>query len=169
MTFTTIFMSIVGILILLSVGALLLPRHIKVERNTLLPSGAKKVLELASSNRGYQQFNPYKSEDPNLKITHFGPETGVGSGFHFNGKDGKGSQTVASISDTSVQYNIDLGAMGQPTQMIKAEPNKNGVLVTWQMNMDLGMNPISRVFGLFMDKMVGKTFEKGLTNLARVV
>ncbi|CCN89207.1 conserved hypothetical protein [Vibrio nigripulchritudo SFn27] len=167
MTLTTILMAAVGILAVLALATLLLPRHIEVERQSMLPKQAKDIINLAASNKGYQKFNPYKSADPDLSIQHFGPENGIGSGFHFNGKDGKGSQVVSSVTNHSVQYSIDLGAMGQPTQIIKAEPKENGALVTWRMEMDLGNNPIARVFGLFMDKMVGKTFEKGLDNLAK--
>ena len=101
-----------------------------------------------------------------MKITHFGPETGVGSGFHFDGKDGKGNQTVAAISENSVSYMIDLGAMGQPTQTISVTPTDDGSLVVWSMDADMGMNPIARVIGRFMDGMMGKTFESGLQNLA---
>jgi hypothetical protein len=33
------------------------------------------------------------------------------------------------------------------------------------MQADMGLNPIKRTFGLFMDKMIGKTLEQGLSNL----
>ncbi len=145
---------------------LLLPRHVHVQRQATVAAAPEAVLELAASNRAYQRFNPYLSADPKLNITHFGPESGAGSGFHFDGKDGKGSQTVATVTDESVRYDIDLGAMGQPVQMITATPTAAGAEVTWSMDMDLGYNPVARIFGLFMDKMIGKTFEQGLDNLA---
>ena len=34
--------------------------------------------------------------------------------------------------------------------------------------MTFGANPIGRVMGLFMDRMIGGTFDAGLANLARV-
>jgi hypothetical protein len=123
------------------------------------------IIARAASNMGYQSFNPYASADPDLKITHFGPEHGVGSGFHFEGNDGTGHQTVSAIIDTSVTYAIDLGAMGQPVQILTALPKSGGTEVTWTMQADMGLNPIKRTFGLFMDKMIGKTLEQGLSNL----
>ncbi len=34
--------------------------------------------------------------------------------------------------------------------------------------MDLGINPVLRVMGLFMDGMIGPSFELGLANIADV-
>lgn len=146
----------------------LLPREVSVERSEILQVAPADVLELAASNAGYQTFNPYLTADPALEITHFGPARGVGSGFRFDGKDGTGSQTVAAVSDTEVRYAIDLGPMGQPTQVIRVEPVDGGTKVTWRMESDMGMNPIGRVIGLFLDRMVGGTFEQGLANIGRV-
>jgi hypothetical protein len=30
----------------------------------------------------------------------------------------------------------------------------------------MGFNPVFRIFGLFMDRMLGKTYEMGLKNMA---
>jgi len=149
----------------LGVAAFALPRHVSVERSALVPASPEAILALAASNQGFQTFNPYKTQDPALKIEIFGPENGVGSGFRFDGKDGKGTQTVTDVSETAVTYMIDLGSMGQPTQVISALPEGDGTRVTWRVESDMGMNPIFRVFGLFMDGMMGKTFEQGLENL----
>lgn len=150
---------------LLTAATFLLPRDVVVERTAVVQAAPADIIARASSNTGYQSFNPYASADLDLKITHFGPERGVGSGFHFEGKDGKGQQTVSTITDTSVTYAIDLGAMGQPTQTLTVLPVANGTKVTWTMQADMGLNPIKRTFGLFMDKMIGKTLEQGLSNL----
>jgi len=166
MTIWTILASGVGVIVLLGAGTLLLPKTVHVERHAKIAASPESVLELAASNHGYQKFNPYLTSDPELKIKPFGPDTGVGSGFHFDGKEGKGTQTVAKVTANSVQYDIDLGAMGKPVQEISAQSLPDGTQVTWTMDMDLGFNPIARVFGLFLDGMVGKTFEQGLDNLA---
>lgn len=144
-----------------------LRRHVHVERSTIVDASPSAVLALAARNEGYQHFNPYCDVDPNLEITLFGPNTGVGSGFRFDGKDGRGTQTVASVEDDAVTYTIDLGAMGTPTQRVQVEPVEGGTRVTWSMDADLGRNPIFRVFGLFMDRMMGSIFERGLRNLGR--
>ncbi|WP_422039985.1 SRPBCC family protein [Roseibium sp.] len=166
MTIWTILAGGAGVVALLGAGTLLLPKNVHVERHAKIAASPETVLELAASNHGYQTFNPYLTSDPELKIKPFGPDTGLGSGFHFDGKEGKGTQTVAKVTETSVRYDIDLGAMGKPVQEISAQGLPDGTKVTWTMDMDLGFNPVARVFGLFLDGMVGRSFEQGLDNLA---
>lgn len=154
-----------GLLAVAGAGTMALPQKVHVERQAHIDSTVERVIELAASNRGYQRFNPYRTADPDLDIRHFGPEHGVGSGFHFKGRDGNGSQVVSEITENTVRYAIDLGALGKPEQTLRVEPADDGVLVTWSMDADLGMNPVARVFGLFMDGMIGDTLEVGLINL----
>lgn len=165
MKLTKIAAYTIGGLAALSVATFALPGQVSVERSAMIAASPEKVLNLASSNSGFQTFNPYKTMDPDLKIELYGPQSGVGSGFHFDGKDGVGKQTVSTISDNRVVYAIDMGAFGQPTQSISAIPTKDGTKVTWRVDSDMGFNPVFRVFGMFMDDMMGPTFEIGLENL----
>lgn len=165
MTLVQILAASAGVAVLIVAATLLLPRHVRVERQAVIGADAGAVLSLAASGAGYQRFNPYKSTDPDLSITLFGPASGVGSGFNFKGREGKGSQTVSAVTGDAVEFDIDLGPMGKPRQTIRAEQRADGAAVTWSMQADMGFNPIARVMGLFMDRMVGPTFERGLTNL----
>lgn len=166
MALPQILMISAGVLSLATAASYFAPKQVYVERSQIINADPADILALAASNQGYQAFNPYKATDPNLKIDLFGPDTGVGSGFKFEGKEGKGKQTVAAVSHNKVVYHIDLGAMGKPTQTIEVEAVAGGTKVTWSMDADMGMNPIARVIGLFMDGMMGKTFTSGLNNLA---
>ncbi len=157
-----------GVLTLAISSTYMIPSAVHVERTAIIDAEPAEVIAMAASTEGFQRINPYASADPELKITPFGPTSGVGSGFHFDGKDGKGSQTVAAVTDTQVIYAIDLGAMGTPTQTITVAAAPEGTKVTWAMDTDMGMNPIARVFGLFMDRMMGATFARGLKNMATV-
>lgn len=145
----------------------LLPRRRTVSRELLVPTSAPALFELIASNRGYQSFNPYKTKDPDLDIQMYGPDRGVGSGFSFNGKDGKGTQTVASlIEDESVTLQLDLGPMGRPVTTFTLEPRAEGTQVRWSTTADFGWNPVARVFGLFLDRLLGPDYERGLQLLA---
>ncbi|GIT89643.1 hypothetical protein JANAI62_08720 [Jannaschia pagri] len=169
MTIATIAASATAIIAALAAAPFALPAQVHVERSAVIDAAPETLFALIASNQGYQSFNPYAAKDPDLKIALHGPASGVGSGFDFDGKDGKGSQVVAAVEENrSVTMAIDLGAMGQPTQTFHLTPEAGGTRVTWGMNMAFGANPIGRVMGLFMDKMVGGTFDAGLANLARV-
>ena len=159
-----------GVIGALGLLAFTLPQKVHVEREAIIKAEPDKIFALASSNKGFQAFNPYKSVDPDLKIELFGPLEGVGSGFRFEGKDGKGSQTISALeSNKSITMQIDLGAKGKPTQTFSFHKVPVGTRVVWGLDADFGYNPIGRIIGLFMDKMMGETFERGLNNLSLAV
>ena len=49
------------------------------------------------------------------------------------------------------------------------QPAEGGVKVVGVDAGDLGMNPLSRWFGLFLDGIIGPDFEKGLAKMKRIV
>jgi hypothetical protein len=162
----TIIYTILAIVAAIALIALLLPRKVVVTRQTDVDMNPEDIIARVASTEGFQTFNPYCTTDPELKITPIGAAEGVGSGFHFEGKEGKGTQTVTAVTKTSVTHLIDLGATGKPVQTIEAAPTAKGSRVTWTVTSDMGFNPVFRIFGLFMDRMLGKTYELGLKNIA---
>jgi hypothetical protein len=149
-------------------GGFLAPDHLVVTREAVTTAGPAKIIQLASSSDGYQTFNPYKAADPALKITAFGPASGVGAGFNFDGKDGKGSTTITAQTDSRVDYQIKLHGMGAPTQAIQTKVTPQGTHIEWSMRMEFGNNPAMRLMGLMMPAMMGPTLENGLGNLKKV-
>lgn len=162
----TIVYTILAIIAAIVLIAMLLPRKVVVTRQADVNMRPEDIIARVASTEGFQTFNPYCTTDPDLKITAFGPAEGVGSGFRFVGKEGKGTQTVTEATDTRVTHLIDLGAMGKPVQTIEATPTDKGARVTWTVTSDMGYNPVFRIFGLFMDRMLGKIYELGLKNIA---
>ena len=162
----TIVYAIVAIVAAIALLALLLPRKVVVRRHADVALRPEAVIARVASTEGFQTFNPYRTTDPDLKIAPFGPTEGVGSGFRFEGREGKGTQTVTEATATRVTHLIDLGAMGKPVQTIEARATDAGARVTWTVTSDMGYNPVFRIFGLFMDRMLGKTYELGLRNIA---
>lgn len=159
--------SIVAVAVFLA--AIALPSSARVVRSTIINAQPDSVYELVSSTQGFQRFNPYCDTDPNLMITPFGPAQGVGAGFRFAGKEGKGSQTISLLENNRrAVMKIDLGAMGQCRYEFDLKVADGGTKVTWAMAADFGFNPIFRIVGLFMDKLLGKTIERGLANLSKV-
>lgn len=174
MTLTTIAALGGAALFALLAAPYALPDHKVVERTAIIDAAPDAIYPLLTSSAGFQTFNPYRDADPDLQITFQGPSEGVGSGFAFSGRDGQGTQTITALQDNrSVTMQIDLGSMGQPVQTFTLEPldgqNGDQTRVVWSVESQFGMNPIGRVFGLFLDGMLGDTYEHGLENLARVV
>ena len=147
-----------------------LPSGVVVERTATIAADPEAVYGILASNRGFQTINPWKDADPDLRITLQGPESGVGSAFAFEGAEGAGVQTiVAAEPGRRVVTEIDLGRMGKPVQTFTIEPDDDGARVVWSTEARFGMNPIGRVFGLFMEGRLGPVYERGLANLADAV
>lgn len=170
MPFNTALMAGSAALLVLAAVPYALPDNSHVERSAVIAAAPEDIFSLLSSNSGFQRFNPFKDTDPDLDIRLTGPEHGVGSGFSFNGKDGSGTQTITAMEENrSVTMKIDLGAMGQPIQRFQLTPVRDGTRVVWGMDASFGLNPIGRIFGLFMDGQLGPVYERGLKNLSRAV
>lgn len=170
MSITTIAASAAGGLACLAALPLALPAAVTVERTAHVPAAPETVYALLSSAKGFQRFNPWKDADPNLKITLEGPEAGVGSRFIFKGDEGEGAQTIVALEpDRKVVTEIDLGPMGKPVQSFSIAPETGGARVVWSTEAAFGLNPIGRIFGLFMDGRLGPVYERGLKNLAAAV
>ena len=89
MTLTQIAITwLAGLAVVIAGTLILLPREVTVTRSASVSAGPAEIIALAASNIGYQRFNPHLSTDPELRITMFGPQNGVGSGFAFDGKEG---------------------------------------------------------------------------------
>ena len=170
MTLTSILAFGAGALALIAIAPLALPSSKTVERAAVIDATPDAIVPLLASNEGFQTFNPYRDTDPNLRITLSGPSSGIGSAFAFAGKEGKGSQTITALEpDRSVTMQIDLGAMGQPVQTFTLEPVGEATRVVWSVESRFGFNPVGRMFGLFLDGMLGPVYERGLDNLSTVV
>ena len=142
-------------------------RYTTISRAGRIDAAAAEVLSLVSSTEGFTAINPHRTADPKLELTPFGPSNGVGSGFAFSGKGGKGTQVVSEVTDHHVEYAIDMGSMGQSTQRIVATPaSHDGCDVEWSMTFDAGRNPMLRIFGLVANRVLGPTLDSGIRNLA---
>lgn len=159
-----------GALAIIALAPYALPASRTVERSAHVEAAPADIYALVSTTQGFQTFNPYRDTDPDLAITPMGPAAGVGAAFAFKGRDGEGTQTITRVEENArVEMLIDLGAMGQPVQTFTLEPQGTGTQVVWSVESRFGFNPVGRVFGLFMDGMLGPIYERGLSNLATAV
>ncbi len=142
-------------------------RYTTVTRIGHTDAPVDQIIAVVSSTEGFTRINPHLTADPKLEITPLGESTGVGSGFAFRGKNGKGTQTVEQVADSFVDYSIDMGSMGRSTQRITAAPSTHGGSdIEWTMVLDAGTNPMLRIFGVMANKVIGPTLETGIRNLA---
>src|SRR6202051_1863233 len=156
-----ILVIIVAVLIVLAIVGLLLPRKASVARSITIARPASVVYATVNSFQLFPKWSPWQHLDPNMHQTTEGPRDGVGAKLVWSGNDkvGSGSQVItASTLNQSVASDIDFGKMGVAKSALLLAPDEHSTQVTWTLDIDLGTNPISRYFGLTMDRMIGKDY-----------
>lgn len=159
-----------GVLIVALLGiGLLLSEHAHVERSETVNAPPATVFALVNSFRQFEKWSPWADKDPAVKVERSGPEIGVGARYVWSGNDavGSGSQEIVSSTQPSqVQVKLTFGGFeGASEATYTITPEGTGTRIVWALDSELGSNPVNRYFGLFMDKMVGPDYVKGLARL----
>ncbi|HKQ62349.1 MAG TPA: SRPBCC family protein [Candidatus Polarisedimenticolaceae bacterium] len=164
-------LGLIGVVALLAGVGLLLPRQAHCERATTIDAPPVVVFTVVNGFKSFNRWSPWNELDPDAKYTWEGPDSGVGAKLSWVGdpsKVGSGSQAIVESQPLErVKTRLDFGPQGQATATFRLAPAGGGTQVTWAFDTDLGWNPVSRYFGLLLDRFVGKDFERGLANLKR--
>jgi effector-binding domain-containing protein/uncharacterized protein YndB with AHSA1/START domain len=176
-----LFLSIlkwVGIVIIgLIAISFLLPSKSKVERTLVIKADAASVFNLVNDLHKWELWSPWHDMDPNMKITYNEIQNGKGASYAWtsdNKNVGNGSMEILSSNTNSeIITQMHFGDMGNPTAIFKFLPEGTSTKVSWTFegNSDevpFYMRPISKYFSLFMDKLIGPDFERGLKKLDSV-
>ena len=167
-----LFITVAVVVIALVAIAFFLPKTSHVERSTLINRPASQVFGVLNDLHRFSAWSPWFDLDPAAKYTFSGPAAGVGAKFTWVGnKDvGSGSQEiVATKPDESLKMQLDFGDMGRPTAEFFLVPVGSGTRVTWTLDQSFEGSLVGRYFGLMMDSMVGKDYERGLAKLKTLI
>jgi hypothetical protein len=153
--------------LLLVAGSLLLPASTHVERSVVIDRPPAQVFATVNSFQRFGEWSPWAAYDPSAKYTFEGPASGVGARMTWTGNRsvGSGSQEIVeSLPDRRVD--IALNFDGNPARAAYTlVPEGSGTRVTWSFDSHHGYNPMSRMFGLLFDRMLGPDYEQGLAKL----
>jgi hypothetical protein len=159
--------------IALVIVSLFLPSTYRVERRVTISARPGDIFPLINTLKQWPEWTAWTvAKYPDMKISFTGPESGVGAGYQWEGKSsGQGTlKLTKSEADKSIGYDLDFeNGKYLSRGAITLEPSGESVTVIWSNEGDLGWNPVSRFFGLFMDKMMGPDLEEGLRNLQQRV
>ena len=164
--------ALLAAIALLTGIAYLLPRAVHVERAVTIDRPAAVIFPYINSLRRADEWSPWKDYDPNVSMTYSGPDAGVGARMSWAGNKqvGSGSQMITeSVADRSVASDLPFGGEGPAKAALALDAAGAATRVLWSLDMDVGNNPVSRYVGLFMDRMVGPDYERGLAKLKALV
>lgn len=170
-TIVRILAGLLAVVLLLVIVAFFLPRTYRVERTIVIQARPEVVFAQIGDLRAWKNWGAWQERDPAMKIETSAKSTGAGAWNRWESRtEGNGKMTFTAVEEgRSVAYLLefpDMGTTSKGTMVLQdAGP---GVKVVWVDAGDLGMNPMFRWFGLFLDLMIGPDFEKGLANLKRL-
>jgi len=170
---------LIGIAVIgIPVGGLLVYAFFKspemhVSRELLINATPEAIFPHINNSRKANQWN-WMCDEPGLEMSYSGPEAGLGSvgSWKSEGMMGVGTaEIVESVVSRSVKTKLSFIKPMEMSQLseVSLNPSTGGTLVrlsfTWN-------NPfILRLMCIFsdMDKKMGDSFEKALSNLKRIV
>jgi len=170
--------GILGAVVLIIIGVLAYaaskPNTFRIERSIIIDTPPGPIFEILSDFHQSTHWSPWEKLDPNATLTHSGAPRGVGAIFEWEGNDkmGQGRQEILEATPPSrvlIQLDFFRPFKARNTAEYTLTAQGNTTHVNWAM---FGPQPFMRkVVCLFMniDEMVGKDFEKGLSNLKAYV
>lgn len=144
-----------------------------VSRELLIKAPPEVIFPYINDSKKANQWN-WMCDEPGLEMSYSGPEAGLGSVASWKSKGMMGvgtAEIVESIANRAVKTKLTFIKPMEMSQLseVSLDPSTEGTLVqlsfTWN-------NPfILRLMCMFsdMDKKMGGSFEKGLSNLKRIV
>jgi effector-binding domain-containing protein len=170
-TFLKIIYWLLGLIAVLVIIAFILPKTYKVERIVYINADKDLIYNLTSKFTKWHLWVPWTKEMDSTAVFEIqGPDGQVGTIWKWKGKKmGEGTMTATElIPGQLVGYDLSFNqGKYQSKGKVTIEPG-DSCKVSWTDEGDLGYNPMARYMGLFMEKMMGPDFEKGLAKLKRI-
>ncbi len=165
------FLTVVGVLVLVVlVVPAFLPSKFSMSRSIEINAPVNLVFTKLTDLNEYVKWNPFPEGDPTNTANVSG--LGVGSFLTWKGeKTGEGKMTITNVeSEQKIAIKMDFYkpmAGEGVVHWITTPKSGTSTEMAWTFDQDLSY--FMRYFGLVMDGMMGKHFEKGLTNYKTLV
>ncbi len=168
-----ILIGVVAIIVILLIVIAMQPADFRYARSATINAPAAIIFPHVNDFKKMDVWSPWLKFDPNVKITHEGPPTGIGAIESWDGNKnvGAGKMTITEnrpneLIRLKLEFFRPFAATN--TAEFTFQPQAGATNVTWAM---MGKrNFTTKAMGLVMnfDKMIGGNFEKGLADLKRI-
>ena len=164
-----------GLVIIIIFGLIalyFLPNHYSVSSSIEINKPADVVYAQIYDFNKWGKWDPWMEKDPEAKVTIEGTPGTPGHKMSWDGKkSGKGSVTIISAGlNEHVYSQLDFIKPFKVTakDLMNIEAVGDKTKITWTTSGGLAF-PFGRLFGLTVDKALGKNQKKGLDNLKKYV
>ncbi|MFM0366648.1 SRPBCC family protein [Paraburkholderia sediminicola] len=167
-------LKVILITVVAAVGLLLIyaatrPDNFRIERSVRIEAPPERIYGLIDDLHQFNRWNPFLRKDPATQGTYSGTPSGKGARYAWQSeKVGVGQmEIVETAAPSNVTMNLDFIKPYEAHNIadFTLKPEAGATQVTWAMH---GPAPfLSKLIEVFvsMDRMVGKDFEDGLSNL----
>jgi ribosome-associated toxin RatA of RatAB toxin-antitoxin module len=159
--------GIAVVIVLVLIIGFISPSTAHVERSIIIQASPEKIFPIISDLESFQKISPWYEMEPDVKMTYGEKKSGVGAVYSWSGKKtGEGSMTISvSEENKKVVTDLDFKGQGKAKAYWTLTPTEDGTKTVWGFDSEPTINPISRIFNNFMNSMIGKDFERGLSKL----
>lgn len=165
--------SFLGLCLLFWVIGMLLPSEYKVERSIVISAPADQVYAKVVNLDMWPSWSAWSEMDPEMKI-EYGKNMQAMPYMSWNGpKAGMGRMDIESIVpnksiSTKFHFYLPYETRSEGNWSFDEKTQPGATKVTWTNGGPLD-DLMSKWFMLFMKRSIGKSCEKGLTNLKKLV
>jgi len=166
------FIVLGALIVLVLIIGFLSPRIAKMERSITIKSNPEKAfVQLNSLKNFVNNWSPWTEKDLKAKHEYNDINEGVGATYAWEGDPktvSKGNMEIVESDSLKVKSSLAFHKRGTAYVSTYIERlSDEEIKVTWDFEADNGMNPISRIFGNFMNKFLGPDYETGLSKLKK--
>jgi uncharacterized protein YndB with AHSA1/START domain len=168
-----ILLVIVALVAVVIIYAATKPSTFQVERSVIIKASPEKLFPLINDLHNWHGWAPQDQEDPTMKRTFAGAESGTGatSDWIGSGNTGKGRMTITESSPPktiTVAVDWEKPFAVRNLNEFRFEPVGSDTRLTWSMS---GPNLfVMKLMSVFtnMDEKMGQHFERGLKSLKTI-
>ncbi|QDV08223.1 Polyketide cyclase / dehydrase and lipid transport [Planctomycetes bacterium Poly30] len=172
--------KIIGVILTLVIAfgflvpQLFLSKSFAMDRGTVIAAPVEVVHATVADFATWKDWTVWNKEaDPTLQYTYTGEPNTVGHSMAWTAeKLGNGKLTFTSIEPGRIAYDMEFDGQDPAQGAMVMEPAigaEGSTAARWEFSGTMEGMPYKRYFGLFMDKMIGPDFEKGLAGLKALV
>lgn len=161
---------ILGLLVII-IG-LFLPSKVHLERSIMVNNTPDVPYDLINDLTKFNDWSPWYEIDTNATYTNSELKTGAGACIIWNSNNtelGNGKLTITeSKPNELIVTKLEVEGWDPSSASYFFTKENKTTKIIWTMDSDMGYNIIGRWFGLFMDDLIGKDYEKGLASIKKI-
>lgn len=169
----TLVKGLLGLVVILAIvffgGAAVLPADYNYERSIVVKSDREEVHKNVGDLKKWEQWGPWKAEDPDIRWTYSEKTDEVGSWTEFfpGGGTDSGKVIITKTSEhDGIEYNMQFYGedAGNGAIRYEAAPD-DATKVTWTWKGTMGYQPMDRWIHQLMGSTINDMFDKGLVGI----